>query len=81
MTMKQMFAATAALSLIAGGPAFAAKSQDRQAIENDGGGAGEKAKEERKICKTFVSTESRMKREKLCLTREGWREFERTQAE
>ena len=81
MIIKQMFAATAALALIAGGPAFAAKSQDRQAAESDGGGAGVKAKDERKICKTFDSTESRMKREKLCLTREGWREFERKQAE
>lgn len=81
MIIKQMFAATAAIALTAAGPAFAAKSQDRQAAESDGGGAGDKAKDERKICKTFDSTESRMKREKLCLTREGWREFERKQAE
>ena len=81
MKIKQMFAASAALALVAAGPAFAAKSQDRQAVESDGGGAGAKAKDERKICKMFDSTESRMKREKLCLTREGWREFERKQAE
>jgi len=81
MKIKQMFAATAALALIAGGPAFAAKSQDREAAVSDGGGSGAKvkAKSERKTCKTFYSTESRMKRETLCLTREGWREFERAQ--
>ena len=79
MTIKPIFASTAALALIAGAPAFAAKSQDREAAESDGGGAGAKAKSERKICRTFERTDSRMKSEKLCLTREGWREFERTQ--
>jgi hypothetical protein len=81
MKIKQMFAATAALALVAGGPAFAAKSQDRDSVASDSGGSGAKAKEERKICKMFDSTESRMKREKVCLTREGWREFERKQSE
>ena len=82
MRIKPMFAATAALALIASGPAFAAKSQDREAAaESEGGGAGAKAKAERKTCRTFESTESRMKREKLCLTREGWKAFERTQTE
>ena len=81
MKIKQMFAATAALALAAGAPAFAAKSQDRQAADSGGGGAGAKVKSERKTCRTFESTESRMKREKVCITREGWKEFERTQTE
>jgi hypothetical protein len=82
MKIEQMFAATAALALIAGGPAFAAKSQDRETTAgSDGGGAGVKAKDERKTCRTFRNTVSRIKREKLCLTREGWKEFERTQSE
>ena len=81
MKINQIFAATAALALMAGGPAFAAKSQDREAAASDGGGAGVKSKDDRKICKMFDSTESRMKREKVCLTREGWREFERKQSQ
>ena len=81
MTINAIFASTAALALIAGAPAFVAKSQDRQAGESDGAAAGAKAKSERKICRTFERTDSRMKSEKLCLTREGWKEFERTQAQ
>ena len=81
MKIKLMCASTAALALIAGAPAFAAKSQSQQAAASDGGGAGAKAKSERKICRTFGRSESRMNRERLCLTREGWKAFERTQSE
>ena len=81
MSIKLIFASTAALALIAGAPAHGAKSQSEPVADSDGGGAGAKAKDERKICKMFDSTESRMKREKLCLTREGWKDFERAQGE
>lgn len=81
MTIKLIFAASAALALVAGAPAFAAKSQNRQTVGSDGGGSGAKAKGERKTCRTFDSTESRMKREKLCLTRAQWKKFEAEQAE
>lgn len=77
MRIKSIFASAAALAMIAGAPAYAAKSQNESAASE--GGSGAKAKGERKICKTFDSTESRMKREKLCLTREQWRKFEAQQ--
>jgi hypothetical protein len=71
MSIKLIFASTAALALIAGSPALAAKSQSDQA-----GASTAKAKGERKTCRTFDSTESRMKRTRLCLTREQWKKFE-----
>jgi hypothetical protein len=79
MSIKLIFASTAALALIAGAPAHAAKSQSEQAAESDGGGAGAKAKDERKSCRFFDNSASRMKRERLCLTREQWKKFEQEQ--
>ncbi|HEX6376163.1 MAG TPA: hypothetical protein VFZ91_10630 [Allosphingosinicella sp.] len=72
MSIKLIFASSAALALIAGTPANAAKSQSEQAKA----GSGAKAKDERKICKTFDNSESRMKRERLCLTRAQWKKFD-----
>ena len=72
MRMNQIFASAAALALIAGTPAFAAKGQNEQAA----GGSGAKTKSERKICRTFENSASRMKQEKLCLTRAEWKKFE-----
>ena len=74
MSIKLILASTVALALIAGTPAYAAKSQSQQTVDSDGGGA--KAKSERKTCRTFDRTESRMKRDKLCLTREQWKKFQ-----
>jgi hypothetical protein len=81
MSIKLIFASTAALALIAGAPAYAAKSQSERALAAaDGGvGAAAQAKEERKTCRTFDNTATRMKRERLCLTREQWRKFEEQQ--
>jgi hypothetical protein len=78
MSIKLIFASTAALALIAGAPASAAKSQSEQAAASDGGG-GAKAKDERKSCRFFDNTATRMKRERLCLTPEQWKKFEEEQ--
>jgi hypothetical protein len=72
MSIKLILASTAALALVAGTPAFAAKSQG----ESVSGGSDAKAKSERKTCRTFDASESRMKRTRLCLTREEWRKFD-----
>jgi len=37
------------------------------------------AKVERKTCRTYQNTVSRMKSERLCLTREEWRKFDEQQ--
>jgi len=78
MSIKMIFASTAALAMVAGTPAFAAKSQNQsqQAVASDSGGGGEKA---RKICRTFKNTVSRMKAEKVCLTRAEWKKVEAEQ--
>jgi hypothetical protein len=81
MSIKLLFASTAALALIAGAPAYAAKSRSDQAIAADEGGAGAKTKEERKTCKFFDNSASRMKRQRICLTRDGWKKFEEEQGE
>jgi len=80
MSFKMIFASTAALAMVAGTPAFAAKSQSQQVAASDAGGGGgvEKA---RKICRTFKNTVSRMKAEKVCLTRADWKKFEREMAQ
>jgi hypothetical protein len=70
---KFLTAALAALALTAS-PAFG-KSQS----EPDAPGGG-KDKGERRICKTFENTASRMKREKVCLTRQQWKKFEAEQS-
>ena len=80
MSFKLILASTAALAMAAGTPAFAAKSQVQpRALESDSGGAGVKAKDERKICRFIEKTESRMGRERLCFTKAEWRKFENAQ--
>jgi len=79
MSIKLIFASTAALALLAGAPAHAAKNESARALA--AGDAGAKAKEERKTCRYFDNTASRMKRERLCLTREQWKKFEEAQAQ
>jgi hypothetical protein len=84
MSIKFILASTAALALVAGSPAFAARAQSEQAsTTGDASGAsdGGKAKSERKTCRTFIGSDSRMKRDRLCLTRAGWKKFEATQAD
>ena len=77
MSIKMIFASAAALAMVAGTPAFAAKSQgERQhAVASESGG-GEKA---RKICRRFKNTVSRMKAEKVCLTRAEWKKVDAEQ--
>jgi hypothetical protein len=76
MSIKLAIASAAALAMVAGTPAFAAKSQNPQAMASDsGGGAGV----EKKICRSFQNTVSRVKREKLCLTKAEWKKFEADQ--
>lgn len=81
MSIKLIFASTAALALIAGAPAHAAKNESARALAAADGGAAAKAKGERKTCRTFDNSASRMKRERLCLTREQWKKFEDQQAQ
>lgn len=81
MSIKLIFASTAALALIAGAPAHAAKNESVRALAAADAGAGAKAKDERKTCRYFDNTASRMKRERLCLTREQWKKFEEQQAQ
>ncbi len=75
MNPKSIFASVAALSLIAAAaPAMAAKTQSEQQPQATSGG-----KAERKICKTFNATESRMKAQRLCYTKAQWKKFEEAQ--
>jgi hypothetical protein len=76
MSLKLILASTAALALIAGAPAQAAKSRGDQALAAEGGGAAAKAKDERKSCRFFDNSASRMKRERVCLTPEQWKKFD-----
>jgi len=73
-----IFASAAALALVAGTPAFAAKEQNERqhAVASDSAGGEAKA---RKICRTFRNTVSRMKAEKVCLTRAEWKKVEAEQ--
>ena len=80
MSIRMIFASTAALAMVAATPAFAAKSQNQnqQVVASDpGGGAG--VVKDKKICRSFQNTISRMKREKLCLTKDEWKKFEADQ--
>ena len=81
MSIKLIFASTAALALIAGAPAFAAKTQTERALASADGATDAKAKDERKTCRVFDNSASRMKRERLCLTREQWKKFDEEQAD
>lgn len=77
MSIRMIFASTAALAMVAASPAFAAKSQNQnqQAVAADpNGGAG--VEKDKKICRSFQNTISRMKRETLCLTKAEWKKFE-----
>lgn len=76
MTIKLIFASTAALGLLAGVPAHAAKNESARALAAADSAAGAKSKDERKTCRFFDNTASRMKRERLCMTREQWKKFE-----
>jgi hypothetical protein len=77
MNIKLIFASTAALAMVAGTPAFAAKSQNQnQQVATADAGGGAEVRKDKKICRSFANTVSRMKREKLCLTKADWKKFE-----
>jgi len=79
MFSKAFAAPLAALSLIAAAiPAGAAKSPEEQngsAARSDNART-DNGKAERKICKRFENSASRMGSIRLCLTQAQWREFE-----
>lgn len=74
MTKSRIFTAFAAAAILTAGtaPAFA-KSQDSQGNGSAGASAAEKG--DRKICKRFDNSASRMRSEKLCLTKSQWKKF------
>ena len=74
MIKTRIFTALAAAAIAAAGsaPAFA-KSQDSQ---GNGSVATASDKGERKICKRFDNSASRMRSEKLCLTKAQWKKFD-----
>ena len=74
MTKSRIFAAFAAAALVGAGsaPAFA-KTQDSQSVAS-AGAASEKS--ERKICKRFDQTGSRVRGETVCFTKADWKKFD-----
>jgi hypothetical protein len=80
------FASAAAAALVAAAPASAehtpVEAANAAATAEAGSPtavAADRDKGERKICKTFEYSASRLKREKLCLTRDEWKKFEADQ--
>jgi hypothetical protein len=75
MTKTRLFTAFAAAASIAASsaPAFA-KAQDSQGNGSPGASARETG--ERKICKRFENSSSRLLSERLCLTRTEWKKFD-----
>jgi hypothetical protein len=78
MSIKMIFASTAALALVAGTPALAAKNQNRQLASSEVGGSEAKQKSD-KTCRFIDNSASRMKRQRLCFTREEWKKFDAAQ--
>ena len=71
--MSKFLMASAAALLVAASPAIAAKSQSPETAASAEGG---KQKGERKICRTVENSASRMKAEKVCLTRAEWKKLD-----
>jgi hypothetical protein len=69
MKRDVLIASLAAFSMIALATPAAAKAQQEEA------GAGA-SKAEKKICKTFQNSASRMKSTRLCLTKADWKKFD-----
>jgi hypothetical protein len=78
MTKTRFFAPLAAVALLAAGaaPAFA-KSQDNGG--NGGSAAAAAEKGERKICKRYPHSASRLRSENLCYTKAQWKVFNEVQ--
>jgi hypothetical protein len=84
--MTRLLVSAAVAALIAATPASAERTPveaaNAAAATVDAGNpaaAADKDKGERKICKTYEYSASRLKREKLCLTRDEWKKFEADQ--
>jgi hypothetical protein len=84
--MTKLFASAAVAALIAAAPASAertpveaANAAAATAEAGSPAAATDRDKSERKICKTYEYSASRLKREKLCLTRDEWKKFEADQ--
>ena len=73
MIKSRIFTAFAAAALIGAGsaPAFA-KAQDSQSV-NSAGASSDKS--ERKTCKRFDHSASRLLSEKVCFTKSDWKKF------
>jgi hypothetical protein len=84
MTRQALLAAAAAFTMIAT-PALAERGHSSEAATTEAATAPTEAapaadaKAEKKTCRTYQNTVSRMKSERLCLTREQWRKFEEQQ--
>ena len=84
MTRQALLAAAAAFTMIAT-PALAERGHSSEAATTEAATAQTEAapaadaKAEKKTCRTYQNTVSRMKSERLCLTREQWRKFEEQQ--
>ena len=74
MTKTRIFNALAAAALLSAGtaPAFA-KAQDSQSVSSPGASS---EKSERKICKRFDHTASRLLSETVCFTKADWKKFD-----
>jgi hypothetical protein len=82
MFRKAYAAPLAALALIAAAPvpsAALASNDDQRNASASQAGDDTSAKAERKTCKTFPDTVSRMHSKRLCLTQAQWREFNAAQ--
>ena len=68
-------AGLAAALAVTATPAFAAKTSAKdQAVVQEAGGSAESG--ERKICKRMENTGTRMKNDRVCLTKADWRKLE-----
>lgn len=72
--MKTIFASLAAVALIAAAPAGASSGTKSDSAETQD---AETPKAEKKVCKNFENTASRMKSTRLCLTKAEWKKFDR----
>ena len=82
MTRQALLAAAAAFTMIAT-PALAERGHSSEAATTEVAATAPTqaapapdAKAEKKTCRTYQNTASRMKSERLCLTREEWRKFD-----
>jgi hypothetical protein len=69
---KLWIAAAAALAVVATAPA----SARTQNADGNAAAAGQKKQQGRKICRTFENSSSRLKAQRVCLTKEQWKKFE-----